>query len=302
MGRIWAAIKNPPTTVQYIVYLIAILSAGASLVIVVREQSNTITAYITFVIAMLSLSYSAYLLIRFAPQYKKQTIAFLRKYTFTQNIIDNYGFRAVITAILSLTINIGYALFEGIYAIITLSIWYGALSGYYIVLSILRFFVIRKFYKAGKEKVDDKNSNQITMWKTYQKCGAALMLLSVAISIAIVQMVLSDKHAEYIGVMIYAVATYTFYKVTISIVNIIKARKYQNAYLRVLKNINFADALLSLVSLQAALIATFSTGYELKPLNAVTGGVTCVLIVGMAILMIITASKKIRICKNGESK
>lgn len=294
MRRIWEFVRRPPKIIQSIVYIAAIFCSAASLLLVFKEQADCTAAFAVFTAAMIALSYSVYLLICFLPHYNEQILILLGRHTFTQSFMQDYGFRARITSILSLAVNIGYAVFEGILAIITMSVWYGALSGYYAVLSVLRFFVLERFRKASKESSMD-GQYQIAMWKTYRSCGAALMLLSFAMSAAIAQMVLSDRHMEYTGVMIYAAAAYTFYKISVSIFNIVKARRYQNAYLQSLKNINFADALLSLTSLQAAMISTFSAGDELKPLNVLTGGIACILMIGIAVLMMINASKKIHL-------
>ena len=96
--------------------------------------------------------------------------------------------------------------------------------------------------------------------------------------------------------LIYAVATYTFYKLGMAIRNLIKARKEESLLLVTLRNISYADALVSLLSLQTALLAAFGQDSgELVPLmNALTGASVCLMILGLGSYMV-WKSKKIQV-------
>ena len=88
--------------------------------------------------------------------------------------------------------------------------------------------------------------------------------------------------------MIYAVATYTFYKLVMAITNMIKARKENSILLITLRNISYADALVSLLSLQTALFAAFGqdSGAMIPTMNALTGAGVCLMIFAVGIYMV----------------
>ena len=78
--------------------------------------------------------------------------------------------------------------------------------------------------------------------------------------------------------------------------NMIKVRKEKSLLLVTLRNISYADALVSLLSLQTALFAAFGQDSgELIPLmNALTSAGVCLMILGIGIYMV-RKSKKIQI-------
>ena len=101
-------------------------------------------------------------------------------------------------------------------------------------------------------------------------------------------LVCGEGGKKYPGVLIYAVAAYTFYKLIVAMRNVIMARKRDSALLSTLRNISYADALVSMLSLQTALFAAFGQdSEELIPLmNVLTGTAVCLMIFVLGILMV----------------
>ena len=127
------------------------------------------------------------------------------------------------------------------------------------------------------------------------------ILLTLAFSGVIVLIYKANHYFEYAGLLIYAVAAYTFYNLAISIINIFKARKIDDLYIQNIRNINLANSLISILMLQVALFQAFSPSSNLGFANAITGaGVSGVILV-LGILMILKANKKIsKIYKNSQ--
>ena len=96
---------------------------------------------------------------------------------------------------------------------------------------------------------------------------------------------------EYAGLMIYVVATFTFYKFILSIYNIFKARKQDDLYIQTIRNINLASALISIVVLQVAMFQAFSPENNTSIANAITGGAISLIILSLGIFMIIKYNK-----------
>lgn len=68
----------------------------------------------------------------------------------------------------------------------------------------------------------------------------------------------------------------------------IKARKGISILLKTLRNINYADALVSLLSLQTALLSAFGqeSGAMIPITNALTGAGVCLMIFALGIYMV----------------
>ncbi|MBQ7307123.1 MAG: hypothetical protein IJW82_01175 [Clostridia bacterium] len=302
-NKFFKFLLQPPVWFITLSLLLSVVVIAVTLVIVFsfRENELPIYSYVLFALAFLLLSYSVFLCIKYGVKFKNATIDLLKKYKFTKAVLENWGFRASIGVIASFTINVMYSIFEGVVAIMSSSIWFGALALYYLCLSVMRFSVI----KNNKIKLEYSLENQDNIqksWKIYRNSGIVLIILSFAISSAVVQMVIDNRHFEYGEIMAIVMATYCFYKISISIYNLIKAKKFDNPMMQTIKNIGFADSLMSILSLQTALIATFSEGANLNFMNGITGGVVCLLTIALAIMMIINGNKNLSKRKNTYEK
>jgi divalent metal cation (Fe/Co/Zn/Cd) transporter len=108
-------------------------------------------------------------------------------------------------------------------------------------------------------------------------------------------MIFSDAHFTYMGWTIFAYAAYAFYKITMSIVTLIKAHKQDDLTVRAIRNINLVDALVSILALQTALLTMFSEGAtNISLFNTLTGTVVSFASIGIGIYMIVSANKKMK--------
>ena len=206
-------------------------------------------------------------------------------------IADN-RLRIVLTTLPGMGLNLIYAVFNGVIGITARSAWYGSLSAYYLLLCIMRFLSVsyaKQIYT--KEKQDDNlQERELTV---YRNCGMMLSVSSVALGGAVIMLVTGDGGKSYPGLMIYTVATYTFCKLIMSIINKVKVRREKSLLLTTLRNISYSDSLVSLLSLQTALFAAFgqSAGEFVPSMNALTGAVVCLMILGLGICMVCDAVK-----------
>lgn len=136
-----------------------------------------------------------------------------------------------------------------------------------------------------------KYNNEINQCKTYRNCGILFIFLTIAFSGIIVLIYTSNMYFEYAGYMIYAVAFYTFYRLTLSIINIFKAKKQDNLYVKSIRNINLASALVSILVLQVAMFQAFSPEQNTSIANALTGAGVAIIILTLGIMMIIKSQK-----------
>ena len=253
---LWKKILNPPTWAKILTFIVTIISATLSLVAVALGFENTtlaIVAYILFGIAGVSLAYSVYLIIPLFPKMKASITAWMENHEFTYLLLRNFGFRTVIFAIGSFLMSLLFSAFNAYMGIVNRSIWYGALAAFYIALAFIRGGVLTYHgKKVGKSK-DEKNDEYVKA-KVYRNSGVITLILNVALSAAIAQMIFSGAHFTYIGWTVFAYAAYAFYKITMSIISFIRAHKQTDLTVRAIRNINLVDALVSILALQTALL------------------------------------------------
>ena len=300
---LWKKILNPPTWAKVLTFIITLLSATLSLVMVALGLENgalAVIAYILFGVAGISLAYSVYLIIPLIPKMKSNTISFLESREFTRLILRNFGFRTVIFAIGSFLMSLLFSGFNAYMGIKNRSIWYGALAGFYIALAFLRGGVLA--YHKSRTRKKTQNDEYLKA-KVYRNSGIITLILNIALSSAIAQMIFSDAHFTYMGLTIFAYAAYAFYKITMSIIALIKAHKQTDLTVRAIRNINLVDALVSILALQTALLSMFSEGeVNISIFNTFTGVVVSLLSVGIGIYMIASANKKIKEIQKGNNK
>ena len=294
---LWKKILNPPTWAKILTFIVTVISAVLSLVIVALGFENTalaIVAYILFGIAGVSLAYSVYLIIPLFPKMKASITAWMENHEFTYLLLRNFGFRTVIFAIGSFAMSLLFSGFNAYMGIANRSIWYGALAAFYIALAFIRGGVLTYHSKKiGKQK--DTQNDEYVKAKVYRNSGIITLILNIALSAAIAQMIFSGAHFTYIGWTIFAYAAYAFYKITMSIISFIRAHKQTDLTVRAIRNINLVDALVSILALQTALLTMFSEeGVNISMMNTLTGIAVSVISISIGIYMIVSANKKMK--------
>lgn len=199
---------------------------------------------------------------------------------FMHRISSDYRYRTILFALSGFAFNLIFAGFNCIIAIISRSGWYGSLTAYYLLLVIMRSGAIGHVRTASKQSDREAHEKRV-----YLRCGYLFIIMSLVLGCVVFLTTRGRSDKAYPGILIYAVAVYTFWKVAISIVNLVKVRKTHSPLLMTLRNIGYTDALVSLLSLQTALLAEFGEGNTefSNPMNAATGIVVCAMILIMGI-------------------
>lgn len=294
---IWKKIARPPTWAKVVTFLVTVFSAALSLSILLIDYEGSalaIVAYTLFGVAGVSLSYSVYLIVPLIPKMKRGIIERMERHDFTYLLLRNFGFRTLIFAIGSFLMSLLFSAFNAYMGIANRSIWYGALAAFYIALAFLRGGVLL-YHKNKLGNKKRKQNEEYLKAKVYRNSGIITLLLNLALSSAIAQMIFSDAHFSYMGWTVFAYAAYAFYKITMSIISFVKAHMQTDLTVRAIRNINLVDALVSILALQTALFTTFgSDEVGMSVLNTATGGVVSVLSIAIGVYMIVSANKKMR--------
>lgn len=288
---------SPPTWAKALTFVITLFSATCALLMLFVDYKNSalsILAYMLFGLAGLSLAYSTYLIIPLFPKAKRKIIACMERHEFTFLLLRNFGFRTLIFAIGSFLMSLLFCAFNAYMGIVNRSIWYGALAGFYISLAFLRGGVLVYHKNKIGKKLQFQNEEYLKA-KVYRNSGIITIILNVALSVAIIQMIFLDAHFFYMGWSVFAYAAYAFYKIIMSIISFIKAQQQTDLTVRAIRNINLIDALVSILALQTALLATFGNGqFNCSLMNTLTGVIVSTASFFIGISMIIFANKKLK--------
>lgn len=185
-----------------------------------------------------------------------------------------------------LVLNICFAIFKVIMGAMYQSKWLFAMAGYNTILSGMRFVLVYRDQTDKKKETDYEK--RLDGLHSYKVCGWLMLLLNSAISVIVAIVVVDNQVISYPGYMIYAIAAFTFYCLTMAIINMVKYWHRHNPVFSAVKRIEMAKALVSIFTLQVAMITQFGVeeGFDYRIANGITGCAVCVIITVMAILML----------------
>ena len=204
----------------------------------------------------------------------------------------DYVLRTFIFSTLSFFVNVIFMGYNIVLSIVYKSAWNIGISVYYALLAVIRAYVLfyeRKLYKLN---VDDEQKD-VARKKMFFVQSVFLFIIDVALIAPISIMVLQKKEIHYTIIPAIAMAGYTTYKIISAGINYKKTRKQQHLSIRILKNINFIDALVSVLTLQYTLIMTFGKGINgsMLTLCAISSFALWSLIIVVSVLSVIEAIK-----------
>lgn len=291
-------LKRPHGLFLIPLYILAVYFIVSAILFTTAKEGYVvleILSYVFYAFSAIFLAYSVYTVVLFIPIWKKKIVEILQKREFTAKILEHYGFRTVIFSIFSFALSILFAIYNGVIALYSKTLWYGALAAYYILLVTLRWGVLGYLNKKRKGKIEyseiEKRNREI---KIYRTSGIILIILPICLSFAILEMVAADRAFERLGLTIYFAATYAFYKIITACYNFFKARKGDDLIVQTARNINLADAFVSILALQTSMFHSFAAGQNYGFANAITGAVVCALTVALGIIMLVGGQKRLK--------
>jgi len=210
---------------------------------------------------------------------------------YTNRIVTDYSLRIVIFAVLGAASNVIFAIINGVIGILSHSAWFGTLAAYYILLSVMRIGAVNQQRKISRIGLRGKRMRSEIDF--YRKNSILFIVMAVILGGMVLLMELSIGGKNYPGFMIYAAAAYSFYKIILSTIHIIKADNRQSQLIMIIRKIGYMDACVSILTLQTAMFATFGNHQrELeKMMNGITGAAVCLIVLGMGIQGICSVKK-----------
>ena len=116
--------------------------------------------------------------------------------------------------------------------------------------------------------------------------GILLLLSGVVLSGVVYLSLAQDIAAQYDEITMITIATYTFAKITVSIVKAVRQRRISSPFLTVIRNIGYAEAAASLFALQRSMVASFGEMAHRHLLDILTGGAVCLFVAVLGVGMI----------------
>ncbi len=181
---------------------------------------------------------------------------------------------------ISLIINIAYAVGNCTIGFITHSWWFITVGAYYTVLATTRFSVLRVKRKANGNSDMELFAKRIT--------GILLLVLSFCLTGVNTLSAIMEKGTKFHEIVMIAIATYTFAKITVAIIGLVKSKRQTSPITATLRNISFADAVVSIYTLQRSMLVSFPgmEPAEILVFNILTGTAAWIVVLILGINLI----------------
>ena len=289
--------RKPPVIkplLRILIYLATLVFSILSIVETVYGYLGFVVDIVIYVAAACGLAVSSvYIYYDVTVGFRKMFQKVIDKSRLADRLYTDYRYRALFSTVFAFLLNLLYAAGNGIYAKWSHSAWLGTLSAYYLFLGVMRFLVIRQEFYFAKEHMEGKRK-RTAEWNVFRNAGILLSFITLVLGGAVILLLHEEGGKVYSGYLIFAVAAYTFYKITISVINMIKVRKMKSPLLLTVRNIGYADALVSILFLQTAMFTAFGDGKNINKqlMNEITGVVVCVMIFLIGFFMVRKAAKE----------
>ena len=270
--------------------LLVIVSAALLIYAFAWPDANPVIAYAGYFISAYTLAVVCFRMPKIFKALKKS----LYSNAYSKKIITDKKLRTEFFMYFSCGFSIVYAIFKFSAGVYYHSLWIGAVAVYYIIVSLMRFGLIKQ-YRNNLKRENDREQRILAL-KSYRFCGVLMFVLNIAVSGLVVQLIWHGETYQYPGFLIYAFAAYSFYCIGMAVRNMAKHRKLETPVLAAAKMLSFACALMSILATQTAMLTQFGDGQEMfaRIMNAATGSVVCLLIFGLALWMVRRANKEMR--------
>ncbi len=161
-------------------------------------------------------------------------------------INGDYRRKTTLFSSLSAFLNLFFTFFHAALGVVSSSLWHGSISVYYLVLFAIRMILVVTERRKAEEK---------ERVKVYTLVHILLLFMNVCLVVPIIVMIDGGRTYSYGLIPAIATAVYTTYRVTVAVKNLIRAKRSESRTVKTLRTINFLDALLSVLTLQNAMIA-----------------------------------------------
>ncbi len=206
-----------------------------------------------------------------------------------RRFMEDVTFHTEISLYQGLLMNILYIVLKIWSGIHYRSLWFWSLAVYYVLLIVVRCLLLRH---VNHNTVGQNLPEEL---QRYRSCAVILLIMNQALAVIVMLIVYQNRSYDYPGLLIYAMAVYSVYAVTVAIINLIKFYQIGSPILWAAKAINLVAALVSVLSLETAMIARFGDPEDAllrRLLTGLTGWAMCIFILGLAMYMLVRSDQE----------
>lgn len=286
--------KIPELRLQFrlLLYLLMVFFAALALVSAAFKCFPYAAELMLYVLAAVTLAAgSSYLTLDIKYGIKEIIRPGIEANPYTSRVVSDYRLRTILFAVPGLAGNMIFAVLNGITGLLSHSAWFGSLSAYYILLSAMRIGAVKQEMKIYRMKQKTEQMKQEIA--VYRKNSVLFIIMAVVLGGMVILLESSLGGKTYPGFTIYAAATYAFYKIIISTINVIKVKNRKSPLLTIIRRIGYIDACVSILTLQTAMFASFAGNEDkfTKLMNGITGVFVCLMVLELGIQGIYTSKK-----------
>lgn len=209
----------------------------------------------------------------------------LHENKYTDMYLTDKDLRMRISMYRGLLITFIFAGFKIILGFVYDSSWFFAMAGYNVILSIMRFILVRQSEKKGLSEYEARKRGL----QSYRVCGWLVMVLNIAVSVIMFMVIVQKQEIRYNMIVTIGLAAFTFYCFTMAIINMVKYRDRKNPIYAAVKRIDMVKAIVSIFTLQVAMLTTFSgqgASLDVGLMNTLTGVAVTIAINTIGAMMI----------------
>lgn len=270
--------------------IIALLAVASVVLLVfsfIRWGSESVPSYISYVVS----AYTMTVICVRIPDIVKFVKRITEEDKYISRLVNDAHLRVKLSLYGSLLLNAAYAVFQFGLGLFHGSFWFHSLAIYYLLLVVMRFFLLRdvRSFTPGEDMASEL--------RRYRFCGIILMIMNVALVAIVFFMTYFNRGFEHHFITTIAMAAYTFTALTVAIVNMVKYRRYHSPVFSASKAINFAAALVSMLTLETAMLNAFgdeSIEAYRRLMTGLTGLAVCLFVLGLAIFMVVKANRELK--------
>ena len=283
--------------------LVAVPSFAFVIVVLWRGESGAASyaAYLLSAYSLIIVSTGVYDIVTLYRRNGVESLPVIRQMRgnpYGQRLLGDEVFRSEVTLHGGLAANLLYAALNLYAGVRERSAWFIALAVYYLLLSAMRGLLVRFVHRTplGTDLAAEYRASRI--------CGVLLLGMNHALAGIVAYMVWQNRGFSYAGLTIYAMAAYTFYITIVAMVQLVRYRRRGSPILSAAKVISLTAALVSMLSLETAMIAQFGGEQHTfrRIMTSVSGGAVCITVLAMAVYMIFRANRKLREFHDSETK
>lgn len=284
----WYSLPALPT-------LLIVIAGTVLLVLSFTRETGAFLRYFSYLFSTYALIIGVSGLIRFFQWVSRsvpetRVMKKMHANTHTARYLDDPFFRTEINLYFGTAVNALYIFIKFFSGLYLRSGWLIAFALYYTVLTILRTS-LAQFVRQNEFKQDI-----CAEYRRYRLVGFLLLGMNIVLSGILSRMIALEEAVDYPGVLVYAVAAYTFYAVIIAVVGLIQYRRHGSPVISAIKVVNLTAAMMAMLSLEATMLHHFG-GDDSRfraTMLGVSGLAASIIILSLSIYMILHATKKIR--------